>query len=303
MVGIIMILMASVLLLIAIYVFVHSKEKQLHERMMHHFKEVLPYSGMLTKPISTPRQSNWDQLKIRASIYVGFELQRLHVMAFTLALACLSLLGWMLNGLGGALLLLLVTVFVFGFLLPNIRLSRRRKQIVAQVPLFIDLVLRSLSTGRSLESAFRFASSETPPPLRHVLNRVLRAADLGADMVENLSETARLHALRELNLIALAMRISNNYGSSPREMLESVVKMIRQQELARRELAAMTGETRISAWVLGITPIAIASYIMVMNPNYLNILLQDPSGRTMMVTALGLQGIGTFILWRMMRSV
>jgi len=86
-------------------------------------------------------------------------------------------------------------------------------------------------------------------------------------------------------------------------MLESVVKMIRQQELARRELAAMTGETRISAWVLGITPIAIASYIMVMNPNYLNILLQDPSGRTMMVTALGLQGIGTFILWRMMRSV
>lgn len=301
--GVIMILLATVLLLIAIYVYVHSKEKQLHERMMHHFKEVLPYSGILITPHSTSRQSNWDHLKIRASIYVGFELKKIYVMAFILAFACLSLLGWLLNGLVGALLLLLVTVFIFGFLLPYMRLSRRRKQIIAQIPLFIDLVLRSLSTGRSLESAFRFASGETPPPLRHVLNRVLRAADLGADMVESLSETARLHALRELNLIALAMRISNNYGSSPREMLDSVVKMIRQQELARRELAAMTGETRISAWVLGITPIAIASYIMVMNPNYLNILLQDPSGRTMMITALVLQGVGTFILWRMMRSV
>jgi tight adherence protein B len=292
-----------VLLLIAIFVFMHSKEKLMHERMMHHFKGVLPYTGILIKPESKSRLSNLGQLKIRASIYVGFELKKLHVMAFILAVACMSVLGWLLNGLAGALLLLVATIFVFGFLLPYIRLSRRRKQIIAQVPLFIDLVLRSLSTGRSLESAFRFASSETPPPLRHVLNRVIRAADLGADMVESLSETARLHGLRELNLIALAMRISNNYGSSPREMLDSVVKMIRQQELARRELAAMTGETRISAWVLGITPVAIAGYIMVMNPNYLNILLQDPSGRTMMITALVLQGIGTFILWRMMRSV
>ncbi len=303
MAGIITILIAAVLLLIAIFVFMHSKEKLMHERMMHHFKEVLPYTGILIKPESKSRLSNLGQLKIRASIYVGFELKKLHVMAFILAVACMSVLGWLLNGLAGALLLLVATIFVFGFLLPYIRLSRRRKQIIAQVPLFIDLVLRSLSTGRSLESAFRFASSETPPPLRHVLNRVIRAADLGADMVESLSETARLHGLRELNLIALAMRISNNYGSSPREMLDSVVKMIRQQELARRELAAMTGETRISAWVLGITPVAIAGYIMVMNPNYLNILLQDPSGRTMMITALVLQGIGTFILWRMMRSV
>lgn len=303
MVGIVTILLATVLLLIAIYMFMHSKEKQLHERMMHHFKEVLPYSGILIKPNAKSRLSNWEQLKIRASIYVGFELKTLHVMAFIIVIACLSMLEWMLDGLVTALILSAATVFIFGFLLPYIRLSRRRKQIIAQVPLFIDLVLRSLSTGRSLESAFRFASSETPPPLRHVLNRVIRAADLGADMVESLSETARLHGLRELNLIALAMRISNNYGSSPREMLDSVVKMIRQQELARRELAAMTRETRISAWVLGITPVAIAGYIMVMNPNYLNILLQDPSGRTMMITALVLQGIGTFILWRMMRSV
>jgi tight adherence protein B len=79
--------------------------------------------------------------------------------------------------------------------------------------------------------------------------------------------------------------------------------MVRQQELARRELAAMTGETRISAWVLGMTPIAIAVYIMIMNPNYLNMLLEDAAGQTMMITALVLQGLGGFILWRMLRSV
>jgi tight adherence protein B len=65
----------------------------------------------------------------------------------------------------------------------------------------------------------------------------------------------------------------------------------------------MTGETRMSAWVLGMTPLAIALYIMVMNPNYLNMLLDDDTGKTLLTTALGLQGMGAFILWRMLRSV
>jgi len=122
-------------------------------------------------------------------------------------------------------------------------------------------------------------------------------------MVETLGEASRLHKLRELNLIALAMRISNNYGSSPRDMLDSVVKMVRQQEQARRELSSMTGETRMSAWVLGLTPLAIAGYIMVVNPSYLDVLLEEESGKTLMITALSMQAIGAFILWRMLRSV
>jgi len=220
-------------------------------------------------------------------------------MAFTAA----GMAGWFAYGVLGAALTFFTTIFVFGFLLPYSRLRRRQAQIVAQIPLFIDQILRSLSTGRSLESAIRFAAGEALPPLRYVLDRVIRAADLGADMVETLAEAAKLHNLRELNLIALAMRISNNYGSSPRDMLDSVVRMIRQQELARSELAAMTGETRMSAWVLGLTPLLIGGYIIVMNPSYLDILLKDPSGQTMLTTALALQGIGAFILWRMLRSV
>jgi tight adherence protein B len=139
--------------------------------------------------------------------------------------------------------------------------------------------------------------------LRYVLDRVTRASDLGADMVETLGEASRLHKLRELNLIALAMRISNNYGSSPRDMLGSVVKMVRQQEQARAELASMTGETKMSAWVLGLTPLAIAGYIMVVNPNYLDVLLEDESGKHLIITAVSMQAFGAFIIWRMLRSV
>jgi tight adherence protein B len=81
------------------------------------------------------------------------------------------------------------------------------------------------------------------------------------------------------------------------------VQMIRQRELAQRELAAMTGETRISAWVLSLTPISLAGYMMVMNPSYLQLMLQSPSGETLLFTALGFQVAGVLVLWRMLKSV
>lgn len=298
-----MIVGAIVMLLLALWMFKHSKEKRFRERMMHNFREAIPLGATVSGTLPGTPPPFWQLFKIRASIYAGFELQKKHAVSIPMAFIAAGMAGWFAYGVLGAALTFFTTIFVFGFLLPYSRLRRRQAQIVAQIPLFIDQILRSLSTGRSLESAIRFAAGEALPPLRYVLDRVIRAADLGADMVETLAEAAKLHNLRELNLIALAMRISNNYGSSPRDMLDSVVRMIRQQELARSELAAMTGETRMSAWVLGLTPLLIGGYIIVMNPSYLDILLKDPSGQTMLTTALALQGIGAFILWRMLRSV
>jgi tight adherence protein B len=297
------ILLPVAMLFIAIWMFRHSKQARIRERMVRHFREVLPDGTTVAGVAPGVQQTRWHQLITRASIYIGFELQKKHAFFIPLALLLLALIGWLIYGLTGATLIVGTSLFIFGFLLPYSRLRRRQAQTIAQIPLFIDQLLRSLSTGRSLESAIRFASHESLPPLRYIVDRVTRAADLGADMVDNLTEAAKLHNLRELNLIALSMRISNQYGGSPRDMLESVVKMVRQQELARRELAAMTGETRMSAWVLGMTPLAIALYIMVMNPNYLNMLLDDATGKTLLTTALGLQGMGAFILWRMLRSV
>jgi tight adherence protein B len=298
-----MIIGAMVMLLLALWMFKHSKETRFRERMMHNFREALPFGATVSGTLPGKPPPFWQLFKIRASIYAGFELQKKHAVSIPMAFISAGMVGWLAYGILGAVLTFFTTIFVFGFLLSYSRLRRRQAQIVAQIPLFIDQILRSLSTGRSLESAIRFAAGEALPPLRYVLDRVIRAADLGADMVETLTEAAKLHNLRELNLIALAMRISNNYGSSPRDMLDSVVRMIRQQELARSELAAMTGETRMSAWVLGLTPLLIGGYIIVMNPSYLDILLKDPSGQTMLTTALALQGIGAFILWRMLRSV
>lgn len=280
-----------------------GRDARLREKVTTHFSQVLPRGATISGVAPGKRETVWHRLRVRGSIYAGFELQDWHFVAFPMLFALFAALGWLWLKWVGAAVLFTAAILVIGVLLPYTRWRRRQVLITSQVPVFIDQVLRSLSSGRSVEGAIRLAAEEVPAPLRHVLERVVRAADLGADMPETLSEAARLHSLRELSLIALAIRISNSYGSSPKEMLQSVMQMVRQQELAQRELSAMTGETRISAWVLAVTPMALAGYMVLTNPGYLEMMWQDDSGKNTMMMALALQGSGVFILWRMLKSI
>lgn len=299
----IMIICALLMLGLAGYIHVSSRNARFREKVSFHFERVLPRGATITGVAPGSQESRGHRFMVRASIYAGFELKPQHLALMAAFLSFVGLLGWFWLGLPGVVLLTGVTGFVFGFLVPYTRLRRRQALITSQVPMFVDQVIRSMGTGRSVESAIRLAADESAVPLKYVLERVVRATDLGADMAQTLEDAARLHGLRELSLISLALNICNTYGSSPREMLQSVVQMIRNRELAQRELAAMTGETRVSAWVLGLTPVVLAGYMIATNPGYLDMMLEDSSGKTVLYVAASLQIAGVLILWRMLRSV
>lgn len=302
-VAFIMIIGGLLMLGLAMYLHSYSRNKRLREKVTFHFERVLPRGDTVSGVPPGLRETSWHRFMVKASIYAGFELRPQHLIGMTLLLFLIGLLGWVWIGGPGIFLLPAAAIFVFGFLLPYIRLRRRQALITSQVPMFVDQVIRSMGTGRSVESAIRLAAEESAAPIKYVLERVVRATDLGADMAQTLNAAAKLHGLRELSLVGLALNISNTYGSSPREMLHSVVQMIRHQELAQRELAAMTGETRVSAWVLGLTPISLAGYMVATNPGYLDMMLEDASGKTVLYVAATLQLLGVLLLWRMLRSV
>lgn len=186
---------------------------------------------------------------------------------------------------------------------PHLQYRKRAAAMAAQIPLFLDQVVRGLATGRNLDGALRLATEETRAPLGEVMTRVQQAVDLGEDIGEALRDAARLYDLRELHFVALAVHIGHGYGSSPKEMLESAAKMVRHREQAQRELRALTGETRISAWLLSVLPSALALYMVAVNPDYINAMWHDPTGRIVLLLALALQATGVVILWRMVKSV
>jgi tight adherence protein B len=85
--------------------------------------------------------------------------------------------------------------------------------------------------------------------------------------------------------------------------LENLIKMIREREQAARQLRALTGETRVTAYVLTALPISMVGYFLAVNPAYLMTMWNDGTGRILLFVALVMQVMGCFTLWRMLRSV
>lgn len=86
-------------------------------------------------------------------------------------------------------------------------------------------------------------------------------------------------------------------------MLDNLIRLIRDRDQASRQLRAMTGETRMSALVLGGLPIAMAGYLFLSSPDLLLGMWEQTSGQLVLIFAFALQVIGSFLLWRMMRSI
>ncbi len=224
------------------------------------------------------------------------------VVARTLwILAGVFLFALLLFGLIAGLLLvsLLLTV---AYLALMQRAVRRRALIIEQMPAYLEGVIRILSAGNSLEESLASAAREIPEPAHGLFLSVGRQVRLGAPVEQVLAQTAEIHQLRDLKVLALAAAINRKYGGSLRNILKSLRGAIRARDVAHRELRALTAETRFSAWVLAIIPAGLTAYIYLQNRVYYTDMWAQPGGRSALILALILQIAGMLVLVRMMRS-
>ena len=79
--------------------------------------------------------------------------------------------------------------------------------------------------------------------------------------------------------------------------------MIQQREQLQRQLRAFTGETRASAVILSALPLLIGAFMLISNPDYIYQMIDDPTGKLVLMGAGGMQLAGMAVLWKMLRSV
>jgi tight adherence protein B len=214
----------------------------------------------------------------------------------SVALALLALLfSWVLALMG----LVVVLLALLGWVMA--REASRQNKMREQLPGFLEHMMRVLNAGNALEEALAVATQDCPQPLAHIFSGVTRQVRLGAAIDETLTEVAYLSGLRELQVMALAIRINRRFGGSLKRIFKSLVGAIHQQDAARREMRALTAETRVSAVVLAIVPTGMMLYILAQNPAYYLEMWFDPAGRSLLFLAGVMQVLGVIIIWRMLQ--
>ena len=252
--------------------------------------------GELIEP-KRAKKSRFSLWLMQAGIQLPTWLVVLLVGTVFLVSLVLSQLSWFmpLLTIGGMALLV--------YLIGQWRAHKRLERMIAQMPGFLDHMIRSIKSGRTMGDAMLLAMKRCSDPLHQAMAPVRRDIELGVPMAEALTEFAAFYKREEFHILALGVRINQRYGGNSADMLKSLILMIRDREKASRQLSAMTGETRISAYVLAGLPLALGGYILLSNPDFLLGMWVSSTGKILLLVSLALQLTGCLLLWRMLKSI
>lgn len=195
------------------------------------------------------------------------------------------------------------SVAIIGITLWRVKYERLRRQIFEELPGIVDATLRSLSAGRSVEQSLVVAFGDASTVFEPLNFRLRGAISQGRDYTRILDDFAALYSIPPLTQMAIALRTSAHFGSSVRPVLQEVSKAIRSRQELRREFMAATAETRFTAVVFAVLPPGMGVYIVLMNEEFADVLLNTSTGHTMMATAGVLQLLGSILIWNLIRGV
>jgi tight adherence protein B len=187
------------------------------------------------------------------------------------------------------------------FLLVTRSVNRRRAAFEEQLPDVLDLLAASLESGAGIAAALELVIAEAPDPAASEFARVLTATRLGATLVEGLADMADRLDSRDLLYTVQAISVQQRTGGKLAEVLGIVADFMRGRAELRREIKALTAEGRLSAYILGGLPFAIAGFISLVNPDYLDPLYTTLPGLLMLAVAGALMTVSFFFMARIIK--
>ncbi|UQS12586.1 type II secretion system F family protein [Pseudomonas sp. HS6] len=288
----ILIVICLLMLGLSIRLFLQGARKTANERVLSRLAAGQP---------QTVEKTSWTGLE-RMFLRAGLGRPTEHFGLWLSLWVVAMMLGYLLADWIGLLTLMLAPPLILRLYIAWLY-RRRLNRMIEQLPQLLDHTVRSLKSGRTLSDAVMGGIETSDDPLKSAMGRVQRNVQLGVNLPDAVSDFAELYEQDELRMFALGLKVNHRYGGNASELLENLIKLIRERDQGARQLRAMTGETRMTAWVLGSLPLIIVSYFMLTNPGYMLGMWNDSGGHTMLIIAVILQVIGCLALWRMLRSV
>lgn len=200
--------------------------------------------------------------------------------------------------------LIAIALAIAGAMLPfsymNMRVARRSKLMAAQLPEALGMMASSMRSGYSFMRAMQVVSQEMDPPISQEFGRVLDELGVGLSQERALQHLHDRCPNNDIELVVTACQIQANVGGNLAEILETTADMIRERARLQGEIAALTAEGKLSAYILIGLPIGLAVVVSRMSPGYLDPLYQTHQGLQLLALAIGAMMVGVLIIKKML---
>jgi tight adherence protein B len=174
--------------------------------------------------------------------------------------------------------------------------GREKRKFEKQLPDTLTLLSTSLRAGYSLLQAIEAVAAEAPEPTSREFSRGVTEARLGRTVSDALQGIAERTQSQDFEWATMAIEIQREVGGNLAEVLQTVADTMLSRNRLKGEIRALTAEGRISAFVLGSLPFALAIFLWFTNREYLLPLIESPTGRIAIIAGALLMAGGIFWL-------
>jgi tight adherence protein B len=189
------------------------------------------------------------------------------------------------------------------FFAPRIYVSvlrgRRLKAFNNQLGDTIQLMVNGIRAGYSVLQAMEAVSQEMGPPIAQEFGRVVQEQQLGLTLEHAMENMLRRVPSDDLDMMITAINVQREVGGNLAEVLDSIAFTIRERVRIKGELQAMTGQSRISGYMVGLVPVVLAVFLYLLNPEYMGQMVDHICGYVMLACA----GIGIAAGFAVMNKV
>jgi tight adherence protein B len=180
------------------------------------------------------------------------------------------------------------------------RAARRQRTAFAdQLPIHLQDLAGSIRSGRSFVGALGAVAETTTEPMAGELDRALTDEKLGLPLERALEAIGeRMHS-KDMSQVALIAALNRSSGANVAESLDRVAESARERADLVREMKALTGQARMSSWVLSGLPPLMLLGLTVIAPTYAHPLFHTTLG----IVLLGVAALMVFGGWRVMKRI
>lgn len=217
-------------------------------------------------------------------------------IGWTLALAALGFIAALV--LKQHIAVAAVAALLFG-VIPLVFVARARTKHMhtfeRQLPEALDLMGRALRAGHAFPTAVKMVADEMNDPIGGEFRILFDEMNYGVPQQTALLNLASRTDSTDLSYFVIAVLIQRDSGGNLAELLDNISAIIRARLKLYGEIRTLSAEGRLSAWILGLLPFAVAGVILLINPDFMRVLWQDAVGLKMVGIALTMMVIG--VLW------
>ena len=182
-----------------------------------------------------------------------------------------------------------------------IRKRNRMQKFLRQLPEALDLIARGLRAGHAFTTGLKLATESFDDPLGTEFDETLDEINFGVSVPDALKNLTHRVDCPDLRFFVVSVIIQRETGGNLSEIIESIARIIRERFKFDDKLRVLSAESRFSAKVLVSFPFLILIALRFINPEYVNLLFEDPMGRTMLGVAAAMMFFGIFVMTRMIK--